>query len=174
MLFIGVSDADHNGDRSRVAARQKAQDGGFPFLNTFSIDEPQAHDRVGDELQLVAAPHALLANLFSCRRDRRHTGTHDFERQLLRFRVLGEPSAAQSDKRAGCGEAASRFLALIVLFCPLLTLFEQIEDVRGFVVGERFAVLKPLLALVRHEKVLEGWSAVGLPRQHLEAQFVRV
>ncbi len=132
-------------------------------------------DRVGDELQFVAeASHALPANLFPCRRDHRHTDTHNFERVLLRFRVLGEPSAAQCDERTGCSETTSRFCVPIFAFLSGATLLEQIEEVRGLVVGEWLAASQPLLALVWHKQVIKGWRVVGLPRLHLEAQFVRV
>lgn len=35
------------------------------------------------------------------------------------------------------------------------------------------AALKPLLAPVRQEKICERGRAIGLPRLHLKAQFVR-
>ena len=132
------------------------------------------HDRVGDELQLVAeASHEPPGNLLSCRRKRRHADAHDFERELQRFRVLVEPSASQSDERAGCGEAASRFRFLIVPFRPRLPLLEQIEEVCCLIVGEWFFSPKPLFAPIWHEKVCEGGCAIGLPRLHLKVQFVR-
>ncbi|MGA6180429.1 hypothetical protein ACPEH1_04845 [Stenotrophomonas sp. NPDC077421] len=106
------------------------------------------HDRVGDELQLVAeAPHEPPANLLSCGRNRSHTGTYHFERALLRFGVLGEPSASQCDERTGRRGTALRFRVLIFAFRSGLTLLEQIEEVCGLVVGERLAAPKPLLAL---------------------------
>src|SRR3546814_18568199 len=110
LLSIGVGHADNNGGRSRVAARQKAQDGGLPLLNVIAISVPQVHDRVGDELQLVAeAPHAPRTTLFSGRRDSCHTRTPHSARELLSFVVLAEPSASRSDERAGCSAAAFTF-----------------------------------------------------------------
>src|SRR3546814_2086955 len=86
---------------------------------------------------------ALPIYLFSGRRDRCHTRAHHFERVLLRFVVLGEPSASQCDERAGCSEAAFPFHVLIFTLRSSVTLLEQIEEVRGLIVGERLATLKP-------------------------------
>ncbi|MNC49542.1 hypothetical protein D3C75_987290 [compost metagenome] len=95
------------------------------------------HDRVGDELQLVAeALRAPPANLFSCRRDRCHTGAHHFEHVLLRFSILDEPSTSQCDERTGRSETAIRFCGLIFTFHSGLTLLEQIEEICGLIVVE--------------------------------------
>ncbi|MNF65503.1 hypothetical protein D3C84_472670 [compost metagenome] len=110
------------------------------------------HNRVGDELELVAeANHVSPANLFSCRRNRRHTSAHDIERVLLRIGVLGEPSTAQCDERAGCSETAFQFRDLIFALRSGLTLQEQIKEVRGVIVGEGLADPKALLAPPRLE-----------------------
>ena len=133
------------------------------------------HDCIRDALQVVAeAPHVPPANLFSSRRNRCHTGAHHFERVLLRSGVLDKPSASQCDERAGHSEAAFRFRVLIFALRSGLTLLEQIEQVRGLIVGERLAAPKPLLALIGHEQVREGWRAVRLPRLDLEAQVIGV